>query len=469
MTLTHILVITAALLAAPLLKQRGRGWFLFLASLAAVYWMQPSTPIRNLDFWLPTASIALAVWVWATTRSPAEQNNRQDAFSAAAIGGVFLLLGLTRYLGPLCCLTPTPPPQITQVLIAIAALAAIALLAVHTLAGRGWALQVFFVGIVGIYVVLKYEPFAQSASVLLRGISGQSPGLAAALDIRWLGFSYLALRLLHAIRDRLAGKLPDLSLQEFVTYSLFFPAFTSGPIDRAERFVQDLRASFSLNEDVLLNGGQRLVIGVFKKFGLADGLALFALNSVNATQIDSSLWMWVLLYAYSFRLYFDFSGYTDIALGLGILAGVQLPENFEWPYRKPNLTAFWNSWHISLALWFRAYLFNPLTRGLRTGRRKLPIWLIVFIGQLTTMAVIGAWHGIALNYVLWGLWHGFGLFIHNRWADFTKTRSLPLPPRLANLAGGLLTFHFVALGWVWFATPELRVWPYVFRALLGLS
>ncbi len=468
MTLTNILVFTAALLAAPVLKQRGRGWFLFLASLAAVYWMQPSTPIRNLDFWLPTASIALTAWVWATTRLPAEQNNRQDAISAAIIGGVILALGFTRYLGPLCCLTPTPPPQIPQVLLAVIALGVSGALAARILAGRGWALQVFFVSIVGIFIVLKYEPLAQSASAVLRGLSGQSPGLATALDIRWLGFSYMALRLLHAIRDRLAGKLPGLSLQEFVTYSLFFPAFTSGPIDRAERFVQDLRADFSLSADALLKGGQRLVLGLFKKFALADGLALFALNSVNAVQTDSTLWMWVLLYAYSFRLYFDFSGYTDVALGLGILAGVQLPENFERPYRKPNLTAFWNSWHMSLAQWFRAYLFNPLTRSLRSGARKLPVWLIVLIGQLATMTVIGAWHGIALNYILWGLWHGLGLFIHNRWADFAKTRAFPLPPRLANLLGGVLTFHFVALGWVWFAAPELTTWPYVFKVLFGI-
>jgi len=97
------------------------------------------------------------------------------------------------------------------------------------------------------------------------------------------------------------------------------------------------------------------VIGLFKKFALADSLALIALNAVNAGQVKSSGWMWLILYAYAFQIYFDFSGYTDIAIGMGRWLGIRLPENFAHPYLKPNLTLFWNSWHITLAQWFRAY------------------------------------------------------------------------------------------------------------------
>ena len=112
--------------------------------------------------------------------------------------------------------------------------------------------------------------------------------------------------------------------------------------------------------------------------------------------------MAVLLYAYAWRLYLDFSGYTDIAIGLGRLFGVRLPENFERPYLKPNLTTFWNSWHITLAQWFRAYFFNQLTRALRSRPRPLPAALIILIGQVGTMLLIGLWHGVTWNFVAWG-------------------------------------------------------------------
>jgi D-alanyl-lipoteichoic acid acyltransferase DltB (MBOAT superfamily) len=170
--------------------------------------------------------------------------------------------------------------------------------------------------------------------------------------------------------------------------------------------------------------------------------------------------LWILLYAYALRIYFDFSGYTDIAIGLGKTMGFNLPENFERPYFKPNLTTFWNSWHITLAQWFRAYLFNPLTRAMRSGRRKYPLWLVVLTGQLTTMLLIGLWHGITWNFAAWGLWHGLGLFIHNRWTEASRARLAalairPLLQRSLTIVGTLLTFHYVALGWVWFALPSM--------------
>jgi D-alanyl-lipoteichoic acid acyltransferase DltB (MBOAT superfamily) len=180
-----------------------------------------------------------------------------------------------------------------------------------------------------------------------------------------------------------------------------------------------------------------------------------------------------LLYAYTFRLYLDFSGYTDVAIGLGRLFGIRLPENFSRPYLRENLTAFWNSWHMTLAGWFRGYVFNPLTRALRSARRPLPTGVIIFAGQMTTMILIGLWHGIAWNFALWGAWHGIGLFVHNRWADYRKARG-PRPTRtgsglrLAALGGILVTFHFVTLGWLWFALPSPELSWQVLLGLFGI-
>jgi alginate O-acetyltransferase complex protein AlgI len=211
------------------------------------------------------------------------------------------------------------------------------------------------------------------------------------------------------------------------------------------------------------------VIGLFKKFVLADTLAYIALNDALATQVRTTGWMWIVVYAYALQIYFDFSGYTDIAIGIARLVGVKLPENFAAPYLRPNLTQFWNSWHMTLTGWIRSYFFNPFNRWLR-GYKSMPTWTMILIGQVATMLIIGLWHGITLNFVLWALWHGFGLFFQNRWSDFMKSRfqlSNPSQQRLLQIGGVLLTFHFVALGWVFFALSSPLLSSLVFRKLFG--
>ena len=483
MSLIQILIFaTAALLYGLLLKGRGRGWFMLVASVLALYWLQPSTPIRNLDFWLPTASLALAVFVWAATSPQDHPATRlPDYLTILVIVGLIVAISLNRYID-YCCLTPTRPPDILRVLIALVILASLMFVASrfrnnqhrpHPAFGGAYAQRcgLLITILILLFICLKFDPLAQTFSAALRALNGQSVAQASALDIRWLGFSYLAFRLIHALRERINGKLPELSLQEFLIYAVFFPALTAGPIDRVERFVKDLRAPFGLTATDVSDGGWRLLWGIFKKFALADTLALIALNGVNASQAASPLWLWVLLYSYAFRIYFDFSGYTDIALGLGRLLGVKLPENFDRPYLKQNLTTFWNSWHISLAQWFRVYYFNPVTRALRA--RSLSPALIISFTQFTTMILIGLWHGVTWNFVVWGAWHGLGLFIHNRWADFIKPRATlldtrPLLKRAAGWGGALLTFHYVTLGWVWFALPEIGLAGRVMMNLFGI-
>ncbi len=492
MTLTHILIFAAvALLCGALFKGRGRGWLMLAASVLALYWLQPSTPLRNLDFWLPTASLALTVIVWAATTasvptpSPALPSsalfrtgegapNRptteppNNLLTIVVVLAVILAIALNRYLA-FCCITPTRPPDAIRVVVALVLISALTF-SVSRLSGNYRLLFTLVAAIIVLFIALKSDPWAQALSAGLRTLTGQAADQASALDVRWLGFSYLAFRLIHALRERMNGKLPELSLQEFVTFVVFFPAITAGPIDRIERFVKDLRAPFTLSASEVMGGGWRIVWGVFKKFVVADTLAMIALNGINAAQVKSSLWLWVLLYAYAFRIYFDFSGYTDIAIGLGRWLGVKLPENFDRPYLRQNLTAFWNSWHITLAQWFRAYYFNPATRALRS--RPLSPALIIFLTQFSTMILIGLWHGVTWNFVAWGAWHGLGLFVHNRWTDFTKPRATmldtrPLLKRAAAWGGALLTFHYVVLGWVWFALPEIGLAGRVMMRLFG--
>jgi alginate O-acetyltransferase complex protein AlgI len=347
----------------------------------------------------------------------------------------------------------------SQIVIVLGAMIIISIFATQFAKGRAvWSFGLSIL-ILGLFIILKYDPLAKLVSLSIRSLNGQSVELASALDIRWLGFSYVAFRLMHTLRDRVSGRLPEITLREYVIYVIFFPAYPAGPIDRVQRFIQDLRQPARISMEKTLIGGKRILTGIFSKFVLADGLAIFALNSINSSQVNSTGWLWVMLYAFAFRIFFDFSGYTDIAIGMGHLLGIQLPENFEKPYLKQNLTLFWNSWHITLAQWFRAYLFNPLTRTLRNQPHNIPLPLIIFIGQLSTFILIGLWHGITWNFAIWGAWHGLGLFVHNRWSDLirskiTRMESHPNLKRFVIVSSTFLTFQYVCLGWVWFALPN---------------
>ncbi|MGD8759466.1 MAG: MBOAT family O-acyltransferase [Anaerolineales bacterium] len=473
MTLLHILAFCGfALLVGYLLPGRWRGWLLLAASVLAMYWLQPASTIRHLGFWLPTATLALTVLSWAITRGADPVDRRETWTTALVVAAVVCAIAALRYLGPLCCLTQTRPPQWPYVLLAVGLAGGLTTLASRFLARSRWIAGVLFALILLLFLILKTEPWGQAVSAWLRARSGQDTALASPLDLGWLGFSYVAFRLLHTLRDRMTGRLPALTLGEYITYVIFFPAFTAGPIDRVQRFAKDLRSSEHRAAENLIRGGERIVVGVFKKFVLADSLALIALNAENVAQTNAAGHVWLLLYAYSFQIFLDFSGYTDIAIGLGRLLGIKLPENFSRPYLKENLTIFWNSWHITLAQWFRAYFFNPLTRAMRASRVRLPVPLIIVVGQLSTMCLIGLWHGVTWNFLAWGAWHGIGLFIHNRWSDWMRGRlggrdARPGLQRLGQVVGVLLTFHFVTLGWVWFALPTPAQSLQVFAMLVG--
>ena len=462
MTLVYIGIFSLfALLAGMLTSQRWRNWLIFVGSLVAVYALQPATPIWHLDFWLPTFSLGICAVGWVLTAPKTNgklELSRNSWTSAALMVGVVLVVGLTRYLDPLCCLIPTRPPELVQILVGLGIGGLLALAATRITSRMHFWLAFSIVFILVVFIVLKTDVLAQTASAWLRALNGQPADLALATDLRWLGFSYIAFRLLQTLRDHQTNRLPALSLQEYVSYVVFFPALTAGPIDRAERFARDLRQQNNEKMTSLVEGGKRIVLGLFKKFVLADSLALVALSNINFSQVTSTPWMWALLYAYTLRIYFDFSGYTDIAIGIGRLAGIKLPENFNHPYLKPNLTAFWNSWHMTLAQWFRSYIFNPLTRALRTAKNPIPPYAIILIGQLTIMMLIGLWHGVTWNFLIWGTWHGVGLFIHNRWLEFYRRHfgAWTVPggvQRFLTVLGTILTFNYVALSWVWFALP----------------
>lgn len=468
MTLTYLSLFALAALIIRV-ASRWRDWLMFVVSILTIFFLQPVTAIQYLDFWLPTLTLALIGFVYAVNRS-STNSIRDDLITALVAILILLALGSLRYFDSICCLTPSTPPDMWRIVIILGVAVAIAVAFIRFAPNNPRLASAFFILFIVLLLIIKTEPLARGVSAMIRSALGRDVSLASAGDVQWLGFSYIAFRLMHILRERSNPRFPKLTLRETITYVIFFPAFSAGPIDRADRFVKDTRAPLAESAPDVVEGGRRIMIGAFKKFVIADTLAIISLNGLNAAQVLTPFWTWMLLYAFTLRIYFDFSGYTDIAVGVGCIMGIKLPENFDAPYFKSDLTTFWNSWHITLTQWIRSYFFNPLTRALRSQSMAMP--LIIIIGQLGTMLLIGLWHGVTWNFVVWGLWHGVGLYIHNRYLDIMKPRLAALEDRpqlkqLADVLGMLITFHYVALGWVWFALPNMELSLKVFAKLLG--
>jgi D-alanyl-lipoteichoic acid acyltransferase DltB (MBOAT superfamily) len=394
---------------------------------------------------------------WILTSTPEVRGWKQNLPAVAVLLGVIVLVDLNRYFEiEQIFVTLTPRPQWVGAV--IAAVLTFAFLIAQVRKFSPVLLVIAALSLILLFILIKVPSAVEMLFEAVSAFRGKEA--SGFTSLAWLGFSYVSFRLLHTIFDRIAGRLPAVPLGEYVNYVIFFPSFVAGPIDRLERFTHDLNDPVALDREDWIEAGKRFFLGLFKKFVIADALAWVALNDVFAQQISSSAWMWILLYSYSLRIYFDFSGYTDIAIGLGRLLGVRLPENFASPYLKPNLTQFWNSWHMTLTQWFRSYFFNPLTRAMRSSKQSLPSYLLILVVQLSTMVLIGLWHGVTVGFVLWGLWHGMGLFIQNRWSNYMKdhmpawgeTRTGQV---VLQYSGIFLTFNFVSLGWLFFtlSTP----------------
>jgi D-alanyl-lipoteichoic acid acyltransferase DltB (MBOAT superfamily) len=472
---------------AGLLRGVRRQWAILLGSVVAIYWLQPPLPIRFSDFILPTATIALTVIIWLFTR---QQDSDEQAASAAQDRKTLLVIALLvvglsfmRFVEADYRITASRPPSPLAVLVGLLLLGGVVAIAARMWQGfSGRRHRDVLTGLIllllALFVLLKTEALASGFSRWWRSLSRQDTTLAGPIDLAWLGFSFVAFRLIHTLRDRQSGILPAMSLLEYVSYVIFFPAYTAGPIDRAERFVSDFRALpalTGLDAARLGEGAWRITLGLLKKFVIADSLAQgMALTATNAQQTHSTLGLWVLLYGYALRLYFDFAGYSDIAIGIGILFGIRLPENFRRPYLRTNITEFWQSWHITLSNWVRSYVFIPLSRWLLRRSWRPSSTLIVLAAQMATMIVIGLWHGFTWNFFIWGIWHGLALFVHKQWSDRTRKwhrglANYPNRKRAWSLASWFLTFQYVVLGWVWFALPTVDLSLKVYAGLFGLG
>ena len=472
MSLPDIFLLAGILLLLRLLPPRQlRHVLLTSISCVFLFVFQPVLPIRELDFNFPLWTILLVLLVYAAFASKESILTRQNLTDCAVIVLTVLLLTSTRLFSYDGVLTASRPPRFYKVLLPLLGTGLICF-AVNRIPALKKHFSAICVGLIlVILVILKSPALSLQLSRMLRGFAGQSPDNALSSDIRWFGFSYIAFRLLSILIDTQKGRKADISLGSFLIYVCFPPALSAGPIDRWDRFTKEYAAvpAKPLSED-LQSGLTLIAYGLFHKFILADALAKMALSAQNAGQFIHKGWAWAALFAYALQIFFDFSGYSEIALGLGTLMGMHLPKNFDHPYLKADLSKFWSAWHMTLTQWIRSYVFNPLTRSLRRRKPEVPQWLVAFITQMTTMLLIGLWHGITWNFIIWGLWHGLGLFIHQLYAQKTgawlRERSGGFQKAYTLCSTGL-TILFVCLGWVWFVVPDVSTALAFFGRLFG--
>lgn len=263
-----------------------------------------------------------------------------------------------------------------------------------------------------------------------------------------LGFSYLVFKYISYLTDMHWGLIKSAQPFELLCFGSIFTLFSAGPMERFEGFSAQLRKMPErFNARILESGIIRICEGLFLKLVLADWLAYLSEPVWTSPDIYSNFVRILAFWGYGLRIYFDFAGYSGIAIGASRLLGFTTRENFDNPYLSANITEFWRKWHISLSNWIRDYLFFPLSQN-RTNQFWLR-WMVPVLAML----VCGIWHGAAWHFALWGLWHGFGIAFYQMWQrNRRKYKKADIQGKnwFSKLPGNLINFSFVNLGWLLF-------------------
>lgn len=280
-----------------------------------------------------------------------------------------------------------------------------------------------------------------------------------------LGISYFTFKFLHYIIEARRGTLPPHDWWDFLTYASLFSIFAAGPIERFHGLQPQL-ASPRFSSDDFVEGLQRIFFGLVKKILLADLLLVLILDEVEVARESPPTAALHAQFAYLWGrflyIYFDFSAYSDIAIGTSRLFGLRIMENFDWPLLRKNLSEFWRAWHISLSSWCRDYVYFPVLGSTRNPK----------VAVYASMLVLGYWHGANPIWICWGAWHASGLAVWQLWQTFKRRH--PALQRLAResvayrIAAAALTLNFVAIGAVWPSSATVREgWQFLYYMVIG--
>jgi len=308
-------------------------------------------------------------------------------------------------------------------------------------------------GNLGLLAFFKYSGFLARAAHDLAGIPGSETLSWLGTIALPLGISFYTLQSLSYTMDVYRGEIrPTRRFVDFAAYAAFFPQLAAGPIVRYSQLAADLRQRRESRRQ-FTDGTGIFIIGLAKKLLLANPCGVLADQAFGAAELDMPS-AWIGLFAYSFQIYYDFSGYSEMAIGLGMMFGFTLPANFRAPYRAISLRDFWRRWHITLGSWVRDYLYIPLG-GNRSGRWRTAGTIIL------VMVLFGLWHGAAWQFLIWGGVHGLLL------AAERLARPLGLGKRLPTVLRAGLTFLVITLAWVVFRADSLGEAGRYYASLVG--
>ena len=235
------------------------------------------------------------------------------------------------------------------------------------------------------------------------------------------------------------------SLTDFAFFVSFFPTLLAGPILRARTFLPQLRQPIHITHQMMGSGTWFIIMGLFKKCIISDYISQnFVSRIFDNPALYSGLENLLGVYGYALQLYCDFSGYSDMAIGIALWMGFSLPPNFRAPYKSDSITDFWRRWHISLSSWLRDYLYISM------GGNRCSRWRMYF-NQFMTMLLGGLWHGASWNFVIWGSVHGVALCLHKAWQQLLGHDKHYHPTGLRRVLAVVLTFHLVCFSWLFFA------------------
>ena len=298
----------------------------------------------------------------------------------------------------------------------------------------------------GLLCYFKYTNFLGGVIASLMG------GEFTALDIFLpVGISFFTFQSLSYTIDVYRRDIKPLtSLLDYAFYVSFFPQLVAGPIVRARDFIPQIRKPLYVSQEMFGRGIFLIVAGLFKKAVISDYISVnFVERIFDNPTLYSGVENLMGLYGYALQIYCDFSGYSDMAIGIALLLGFHFNLNFNSPYKSASITEFWRRWHISLSSWLRDYLYISLG-GNRHGKFRQYLNLII------TMFLGGLWHGASWNFVLWGTFHGVALALHKAWMSIAGRKKGETSHGIRRVLGVIITFHFVCFCWIFFRNADFH-------------
>lgn len=324
---------------------------------------------------------------------------------------------------------------------------------IGSLSRRYWLIFSISINLSVLFYCKYINFFVDQTNTLLTALNVQN--LSWPDVVLPIGISFFTFQKISYLVDVYRGLQPTHSLSSYILYVSFFPQLIAGPIVRYHDIAAQL-IKRNYNSDRVFSGIGRFSFGLCKKVLIANSLGPIADAAFNAPNCNiTTAGAWIGMFCYTFQIYFDFSGYSDMAIGLGRMMGFEFLENFNSPYISRNFIEFWKRWHISLSNWMKEYLYIPLG-----GNQKGPIRSVINLWIVFILS--GLWHGAEWTFIIWGGYHGLFLTFNK----FVSSRlKLPIPVILSIP----ITFLFVAIGWVWFRANNLHQAITYFGRMFGIT